>query len=295
MKGKSKILLFHLVLLCGSITAQNVDSTYYTIAFSDNSFHDVDEDDARAIVNVIGKKLVAEYDEFAEGGSIVFNAKSELQSSIDSGVDMFILLATEYIESWDNESLIPVYSIVVDGKIGFKYHLIVNNNSSIYSVADLQNKSISLLANNNESPTYYWLSSVLKNSSLSPPNNFFSQIQLKPKAKNIILSVFFNKLDACITTSNSLDIAAELNPQLKAELRIIETSPSILTGVICLNKSILGSKKEVVLLRALKSLHSNHYGKQLLDLYGIDHLVPYEETHIKTITDIMERLKNNGY
>ena len=277
--------------ICSLVIAQTEPTNNYVLCFSDNSFHDVEMTDARAIVNVLGKKLITEYDKTAGGGSVVFNLETELQKHIDDGADMFILLSTEYLEVQNNKSLIPRYSIIVDGGIGFKYNLLINKSSGIQSFSDLRNKSISVLGNNFESPSFYWLSSITKKNANVFPQDYFDKIVLKPKAKSIILSVFFNQIDACLTSSNSLEIVSELNPQIAENLIIIEESPSLLTGLICFNESIIGTQKEKVLIKALESLHNNYYGKQLLDLYSIEQLIPFDEKHLINVINLMKGLK----
>lgn len=280
-----------ILALSYSLTAQNIIDTHYTIAFSDNTFYGVNKIDTRAIINVLGKKLVAEYDKNAEGGSIIIKVKSELKSSIESGVDAFVLFSSEYIENKSLGTLIPRYSVMIDGKVGFKYQIITNINSGITNISGLRNKSMSLLGDNEESPTLQWLTALLKESKLGSPNDFFSEISMELKANTTILSVFFNKFDACLTTSNSFEVAKELNPQITKQMKIIETSPRLLSGIICFNKSILGTKKETVLVKAIENLHLNYYGRQLLDLYFIDKMVPYKEEHLISINNMLHQVK----
>ncbi len=110
------------------------------------------------------------------------------------------------------------------------------------------------------------------------------------KASLMLLAVFFNEYDACIVTSESLELISKLNPQTKERLKIIKSSPGLLAGIICYNNNIIGTDKEEILDSIPDNLHNNESGIQLLSLFSIDKLVSFNENHVQSLIQISNRL-----
>jgi hypothetical protein len=86
----------------------------------------------------------------------------------------------------------------------------------------------------------------------------------------------------------------ELNPQIQEKLKVFLVSPNLLTGLICFNKTIIGTHKEEILKTILDEIHKNKYGKELLNLFSIDRLVPFEESHLTSLSKIMNNNKRTN-
>ncbi len=75
---------------------------------------------------------------------------------------------------------------------------------------------------------------------------------------------------------------AELNPQLERELMILEESPPILNCIIAFREGISSSRKELF-RKILGTLDQNTEGQQLLTLFKMTKLVPYQHHYLVPI------------
>ena len=85
-----------------------------------------------------------------------------------------------------------------------------------------------------------------------------------------------------------LDPMAELNPQLGRELLVLEKSASFCRALICLRPDV----KELyggLLRESMLSLHTEPQGQQLLGLFHVDELVPFEPAHLRAVKELIDR------
>ena len=96
-----------------------------------------------------------------------------------------------------------------------------------------------------------------------------------------MLPVFFKKAKAALVSEESLKLISELNPQLEKDLMIIYQSPIYLSSIACLNKRSDEPELRKIFYDILENLHTEPFGRQLLDLFRIEKLVTYKEEYLK--------------
>ncbi len=102
----------------------------------------------------------------------------------------------------------------------------------------------------------------------------------------MVLPVFFKRAKAALVTEESLKILKEINPQIDKKLKIIYRSPSLILGFSCYNGNSKNSEFQKDLSEILLNLHTDSYGKQLLDLFVSEKVVPYKEEYLKDYLDL---------
>jgi ABC-type phosphate/phosphonate transport system substrate-binding protein len=182
------------------------------------------------------------------------------------------------------------------GKIGKKYHLLVNQSSGFGSVANLRGTEINLYEIANTSLGRAWLDTLLRIHGQEDHETFFSSVTSVGKPMMAVLPVFFGKKDACLVDNNALEVMAELNPQVGKKVRVLASSEVLVDGFICFRSSPWASetfKRE--LANTLEELHREPAGQQMLSLVKANQLVPFQEEHLATVRKLRanwEALKN---
>jgi ABC-type phosphate/phosphonate transport system substrate-binding protein len=114
------------------------------------------------------------------------------------------------------------------------------------------------------------------------PERFFSSLKEVVTPSQAVMPVFFKRADACILSRRSFDVMAELNPQLRKDLQIIEASAPVATGVICIRKGY-DSRQRQWLKDILETLDRDVEGRQLLTLFRMNRLVQFQPEYLASM------------
>ncbi len=126
---------------------------------------------------------------------------------------------------------------------------------------------------------YYFLSNKSKNKV-----NFLDT----RKARTALLKVFFKQADAALITQKTFQLAAELNPQIKKNLQIIEQT-DIPAGSFCFfRKGVDEEIRKIVLDKAL-NLSDTEIGKRVLTIFHTERVIKLNVTELAPI----EKLYND--
>ena len=190
----------------------------------------------------------------------------------ESSVDLVILDIVEYVKLAPLGLLQP-FVAMARGKTGKvqNYHLIVNRDSGVASIADLRGKSVLSYSRVAVDLGGMWVETLLNDRHLGRAERFFGSITRVTKPSSACLPVFFGKLDACLVDSAGWEVLTELNPQLASKLRILATSPAYLEGVTCVQVNHQDFHEE--LMRSLLELDQDPEGRQILAIFKGDRVV----------------------
>ncbi|MDP2363382.1 MAG: PhnD/SsuA/transferrin family substrate-binding protein [Ignavibacteria bacterium] len=259
------------------------------LVFAQNSFHDAKPEDvlatARVLVNHI-KKLKNLKNNFIV--ELVSDDK-EILAKHKSDFDLIVLSTEQYLRLKKTLPVEPFSVNYSDGVAGFIYHLIVSKNDNINNLAQLKGETIYIQANTKDQAASLWLNKLLKDESLKSKDVHFGSIIFDGKATNVLLPVFFNKAKACIVTNSSLKLILDLNPGIKNKIKTLYTSEPIILGIACLNSNEKDEVGYKVLKEILPTLHENEYGKQFLNLYKTEKLLPFKEEYLNGYFNLVKQ------
>lgn len=278
--------IYILLLLFSSITfSQSIDknenSKELKLIISISSFHNAKTEDAQALAEILSnhikKSKKLNYTFLVETPSTL----DEISRSLSTDFDCVILTTDEYISLSNKFPLDPFATNLTSKNVGYNYHLIVNKDDNISEITQLKNETIYVLARDNQKAPYLWLDKILAEKKLSNNKKFFKNIVTDYKATNVLLPVFFRKAKACVVTDASLNLMVELNPAIKNNIKILQTSDRFLLGLVALNKKKRNTELYNLLSEIILTLHENEYGKQLLSLFNADGLTRYKEEYLQ--------------
>jgi ABC-type phosphate/phosphonate transport system substrate-binding protein len=260
---RNNLFVFFLVLLtvCLPLTTatQTPQKTDIVLAYSASLITDVEPKDARAAFTTFSNELARELGMWAS--SIQYEELGTMIELIQKGkVDVAPLNIIDYLH-YKNSTLIELgLGNVWGGKMTSRYLLFTHINRGYEKIGDLKGKKLLFLKGDNVGPLY--LNAMLLRQRLGETKGFFSQIEEKSKASQVVLPVFFGQADACIINDASYKTMAEMNPQLRKNLKAFVSSSELLEYVRLFKKEMVKNIKQIT-IEMSKSLMNHARGRQI--------------------------------
>jgi len=255
------------------------------IGYSFRVFVDVDMDDARVVTKLWSDMVVKKRGGKAE--TKIYYDLSEMERDLKAKkVDLVILISNEFVELRSRAPLDPLMVSSRDNTLYEELLLLVRKDSGIKTLQDLKNRVFILQKGQYAVVHITWIEMLLMREGIHDVRTFFASIKEATRYSQALMPVFFRQADACIVTRHNFDVMSELNPQLRAELMVLASSPSVVGGVIAVRKDYSARHKETI-RDLLESLHTDPQGKQLLTLFRMNKLVPYKPEYITTMEALL--------
>lgn len=253
-------------ITAGSDALSSPGATQLRLAVSENVLCGVSINDARAAMEIWSEELLKKIDvkmAFAPGQDWVMPSDQLLAAIRGGKAEIFCLTVEEYRQV---TAYVDTTRIMVDDHGGDELLLVVRDESGIVNLAGLRGRSLIVLENPSTSIAEPWLSVSLWREGLESPKQFFGRITRSTKLSQAILPVFFKQADACLVTRRGLDTMIELNPQLSRQLKVLLTSPRMVTAFFACRKDYPARFKTPI-LDGLLDLRSSTTAKQVLVLF----------------------------
>jgi ABC-type phosphate/phosphonate transport system substrate-binding protein len=262
------------------------------IGYSSKAFFNVDPRDAIGLSKVWINTADRVMGNRTPSNVVYFNDSDEMERALLANeVDIVVLIAQEYVHLQERVPLRPVLSADYGRHFYGELLLLVRNDSGISRVEQLRGKSIRIESGQRGSIPIQWLDSYLMARVASDSHSFFSAITEYSKASQVIMPLFFKQSDACLASKDSLETMSELNPQIGRALRILETSPGFATGLLAVRSDIRNPRRDA-LVKAIREIHNDPKGRQLLTIFRINRLVDFKVEHMATIEKTLKEHRN---
>jgi ABC-type phosphate/phosphonate transport system substrate-binding protein len=149
---------------------------------------------------------------------------------------------------------------------GMEYVLLVHNSGPIKKIADLRGAQIVSHLHRDMVLVPAWLGTMLASSGLPQPEHFFASQKLSDKINQVVLPVFFRRVDAACLARRNWEMAVELNPQLGRDLRPLAVSPKVIPiGFFFRCNTNADSRK--ALIQSIQTISTLTAGQQIVALY----------------------------
>lgn len=287
LKNVLLIIIMGLFFIDASV-AQNILPGEKTVklVYSINAMNANSVRDATAVAQVLAAHIKRKYAQKENIEIVVTANREELVRQLKDGFELTVISTEEYLELRKQFNLIPSFTNLSNGRVGFRFLLVVHVDEKITNINELAGTDIYIQSQEKSETQDMLLNKLLKEEKLPNSKKFFRNIIKSPATNNVVLPVFFKRAKAALVTEESLKILSEINPQIEKKLKIIYRSPSFLLGLSCFNgnSNSLEIKKE--LSEIILSLHTDSYGKQLLDLFVSEKLVPYKDEYLNEYIEL---------
>ncbi|MGA9671644.1 MAG: PhnD/SsuA/transferrin family substrate-binding protein [Terracidiphilus sp.] len=149
---------------------------------------------------------------------------------------------------------------------GMEYVLLVNNNSAFKKLADLRGAQILTHFHRDMVLAPAWLGTLMAANNLPQPEHFFASQTPVGNLNQVVLPVFFRRVDGACLARRDWETAVELNPQLGRDLRPLAVSPKLVPIAIGFRRgcSVEGRK---VLIDSILKVATMAAGQQIVTLY----------------------------
>ena len=288
-------LLFLLLVAGGPLlsgqTAEVVDKNGLTpvrFAFSSRMFTDVNENDAKASVKAWAMALARERGVPMSTEPIVLSGPAELKQALrEASIDGAAVTTDEYLSLEPELQDTNLILSFIGGRYTEEYLLLVRHDSGITDLRGLRGRKLALFDNVRASLAPAWLELMLSEQGLGTPSDHFGQVLKAQKLAKVVLPVFFGQQDACIVTRRGFETMCELNPQVRAQLRALATSPELVPAVGFMRRSYVSPLRGAV-LSALRGLEKSPAGTQVLTLFQSDQLGEAPASLLNSARELLE-------
>jgi ABC-type phosphate/phosphonate transport system substrate-binding protein len=255
------------------------------VGFTKSCFLGVNRNDAeasfKAFLATVGRQR--EYD--VHSAVRIFEDTPSFEAAINRReIHLAIVDSWQYVSMDIQKAMDPYFVPVAKDNVGRNYMVLTRQGSGLNTMEDLRGKEIAQLEMGSATMGQPWLETLLMMNGLGVLERFFGKIDVVGKPSSAVLPVFFGKKHACLVDKVGLDIMTELNPQLGSKLQAIATSEPYADNVLCLSKDGWTSetyKQDTI--RALAELHLEPAGQQILTLFKVAKLAPFQDQHLNTV------------
>lgn len=250
-------------------------------------FTEVNENDAKASVKLWGQMLARERGIATDTDTKIYKDLPDLAEALrNRSVDALGLLVEEYEYLNRETKLAPLFVTHSGGRVEEEYVLLVHRDSGIDDLGQLQGRSMAFYDNPRASLAPAWLDTLLVKAGFKPAAGHLGKTTAVGKLPNVVLPVFFRKIDACVVNRGGFETMVELNPQVGKQLRPLTTSPPLVPAVFCLRAEYAPAFKER-LLAGIRELHTTAAGQQVLTVFRSERM---EERPTSALQSALELL-----
>jgi phosphonate transport system substrate-binding protein len=229
------------------------------------SFGTVNRDDASAALKAWAASLTKERKVGLKVEIEIFEGENDLRAALArEELEAASMTADELWKS----GLRPesIFLTAKGADFAEKYVILVHHDAGIDDLAGLKGRKLVRHVSPTTSSALPWLETVLADRGLGRVENLFGEITTTEKPSKGVLQVFFHQADACLLSAGAFEVACELNPQLRKNLKVMAVSPPLISTVLFFRSSCTShalSEMEATLLE----LDSSVAGQQVLTVF----------------------------
>lgn len=258
----------------------------YRFIYSKDLFFNTKLEDAVALTKIFTEKIRKQKNVKDDFEIVMCANETELEEAIKTSFDFVLSSTNDFIKLMKTGNIKPMLVNQTQGSFGYVYYLISRKDKGFNKLADLKNSELRILARSDGQSPSIWLEKLLRDKKLPKKEKFFKDISFDFVPTNVILPVYFKKLDAAIVTKTSFELMCELNPKLKTEFNILEVSPALLFGVLSFDKKNTDKERENFIYEILTTMHNDIDGQQFLNLFSLEKIIPYKEVYLTKFLDL---------
>jgi ABC-type phosphate/phosphonate transport system substrate-binding protein len=218
----------------------------------------------------------------------IFVPSDQMVQMIRQGtVDMCGITAWEYVRV---VNFVEPSAILVEEDVakGMEYVLLVHNNSPYKKLSDLRGRQITIHNHPHMNLLPAWIGNMLATERLPRMDAFFNQQVARSSVTQIVLSVFFHRMDSAALLRKDYETAVEMNPQLGRDLHELAVSPNIVPALCCFRK---GSNREYMekLIAVVSRMESMPSGQEIVALYKARILVTQPASYMNLTVNMLRQ------
>lgn len=283
------LFLFFIVIITSNFAQtlnQQSGNRKYRFIYSKDLFFNTKLEDAVALTKIFTEKIRKQKNVKDDFDIIVCETEDELIEAVKTNFDFVLSSTSDFIKLLKTGNVKPVLVNQTQGNYGYVYYLISKKKKGFNKLEDLKNSKLRILSRSDGQVPSIWLEKLLRDKKLPRKDKFFKELSFDFVPTNVILPVYFNKIDAAIVTKASFELMCELNPTLLKEFNILEVSPALLFGILCFDKKNTDKERNKFIYDILTTMHNDIDGQQFLNLFSLDKIIPYKEIYLTKFLEL---------
>ena len=261
------------------------------LAISEETLAGANVNDARAAYRVwLGEVQNALAVVNAQPVPDIFIPSGELIGDVRKGMlDCYGVTAlelTKVVDLTDPDSLV-IQDYLGDG---IEYVLLVHNTSPFRKIADLRGAHILSHLHRDMVLLPAWLGTMLAANNLPQAEELFASYKLNGSLNQVLLPVFFHRIDGAFMARRSWETARELNPQLGRDLRAVAVSPRVIPIIFAFRNNTNATARKA-LIDSIQHIADVPGGQQIVTLYQSHAFVVKPMSVMKTTMELVRQFE----
>ncbi|MBI5691807.1 MAG: PhnD/SsuA/transferrin family substrate-binding protein [Verrucomicrobia bacterium] len=245
----------------------------FRVGFSRALFADLNPNDAQAAMKVWGQTVAQERRVAISPQPRIIDTVETLRREWGAGrLDAVALPLDEFGQIGADGHIAHSFFASVGGQVSDAYIVVTHREGPRVRLADLAGCEVNVFRGPRMALGEPWLELELVRLGLSPSSRHFGGIQRPTKLSKAVLPVFFRQAEAAIVDRRGFETMVELNPQLGRQLRVIASSPPLVSMILVLRTGFDPTVAPEV-IASLRDFHRTQAGRQVLTLFQSDQLV----------------------
>jgi hypothetical protein len=291
--GIKHILLVYLSITILSLTcaigaSEDEEKHIYRIGISSKSFGKINTNDGSAAIKAWASTISKEQNLKVDFDVRLLDKTTEemRKSIIDIEYDGYSISTPEH---FDMGIGLPeyVYILKKQSGINLNYIIITHTKSRVISPQDLLNCNLITCDNNQMVLSIQWLESILYKYA---KGNKINKPELVDNFSKAILQVFFHQADAALVTRDAFDLACELNPQLRKDIKVLYESQPFISGFFLILQHT-DIKHYEVLEKIILDVGKTPGGQQVLTVFQSTGIEKYPATVLEDTVKFLQNYK----
>jgi hypothetical protein len=271
------------------------------LGYSARLIKDVDLADAKAVTSVLIQEMLDQWAVHLNSEVIVYEDLSTLKKDIrEKKMDIIALTTSEYFILRKQADMIPFMTYKISDRILDRILLVSRRDSGNRSIHDLKRKRIAVYANLNDELNLpnMWLTTLVLKSAENYQRDYASAVYRVRKGTKAISDVFFGNADAAVVPEVHFIVSKEMNPQIGAQMCIVDSSKQVLYSVLCYTGKMTASLNRYKdrniqsVVDMLCSTDTTDVGRHFLSIFRITGFAPFAGTYLNETEALFNDFKN---
>lgn len=277
MKPAMKTLLILLSCLVTLVparvqAAESGHDAVFRIGISSRTFEKINRNDAIAALKAWAATVVRERDLPEQPEVAWFDPVEDLRTAFHHGQLDAVTVTVEESMMLDVQPE-AVFLPATEQGFHVRYAVLVHRKGGITGLKELMGETVVMHDGQRMVLARPWLETAMA-------GRRFGDLTTVENPSKAILQVYFRQSRAALVTTDAFDLACELNPQLREDLKVLSVSPPFITSFFFFRPAFQGRSRERI-EAAITELHTTPGGRQVLTVFQSSRM----EKHPASILD----------
>jgi hypothetical protein len=265
------------------------------IGCSAHIFTEVDLADARAAANEMLQEIINNWALNLKSQVVIYEDIDALRKDIlGRNVDIIVVTTPEYLILRNQVNITPFLAYKFKDLTLDRMLLVSRIDSGVRSIIQLKKRKIAVYSTLNDklNLSSLWLTTLVLKSGGNYRDEYASSVYEVRKGTTAISDVFFQKADAAVVPERNFVISRELNPQIGAQLSVIDSSKYILYSVLCYTEKMMTSLNRYKdrnlqsVVDMLCDANKTEIGRHLLSVFRVTSFTPFKSEYLRDTEEL---------